>query len=278
MALFFTLCMSSTAQDIIIKKNGKKIWAKIIEINDKQIKYNEYTDQGGLVFTMDRAVIREIRFESGADYEEELPGTDESYYVDDRQYNLKVNFFGFSVNTLQLALEKSLTPASSLEASIKIFGLGLDDNSDWGGGFGLGLGYKVTTGSLFKGGDYRPKHLLHGGYIRPRIGANFRSYSDYYWNGSSSIERNTTISMIHGGIDLGKQWIFNNQLSLDLFAGFHYYGSFGWDEDGNGDRLYDRGIEAGDIFGGENRAFSFGLNVGILFGAESSSNKKKSRK
>lgn len=271
-------CVSKiSAQDIIIKKNGKKIWAKIIEINNNQIKYYEYTDQGGLIFTMDRAVIREIEFESGADYQEEAPGEDPSYYVDDKQWAAKLNFMGFANNTLQIAIEKSLSPGSSIEGSLKIFGVGIDESSDWGGGVGFNIGYKVTTGSLFQGNSYRPKHLLHGGYMRPNLGVNYRNVEYFVWDGFQSNLRNKGLTNFHAGIDIGKQWIFNNQLSLDVYTGFHYFGTTGRDVS-PGDRIYVDDIQAGDIFGEENVAFAFGLKIGVLFGAESTPQKGKRRK
>ena len=276
----FGMATTSVAQDIIIKKSGKKIWAKIIEINNKQIKYYEYTDQGGLVFTMDRAVIREIEFESGADYEEEVPGADPSYYVDDKQWAAKVNFFGFATNTLQLGLEKSLTPGSSIEGSIKLFGIGINESTNWAGGFGFKVGYKVTTGGLFKGDSYRPKHLLHGGYMRPSIGLNYRNYDYFIWDGVQNIKRTNGVTSFHGGIDLGKQWIFNNQLSLDLYTGFHYYGASENEVSGGNftDQIFSETIDAGDVFGEDNFAFGFGLKIGVLFGAESTPAKKSRRK
>ena len=50
-----------SAQDEIILKTGEKVEAQIIEINDVEVKYREYNDPDGIIFTMSRGKIREIR-------------------------------------------------------------------------------------------------------------------------------------------------------------------------------------------------------------------------
>jgi hypothetical protein len=37
----------------------------IKEMNDKQIKYVDYNDQDGIVFTIDKALVKEIVFSHG---------------------------------------------------------------------------------------------------------------------------------------------------------------------------------------------------------------------
>ena len=251
------------AQDIIIKKDGTKIWTKIVEISDTKIKYYQYQDQGGLLFTMDRALIREIEFEGGMDYKEEAPGADPAYYVDDKRNNIKLNFIGFSTNTLSLTYERSISPSMAYEIDFKLFGLGINDDFDDDGGFGIGGAFKIKTGSIFKGDGYRPNHLLHGGYIRPRLG--FGRREDTYWTSSSN--RTFSQNYIHYGFDFGKQWIFSNIMSLDIFTGFHYYSDWQSGIDNTGiDRYFNDEIFDGDLFGSDNFLISFGIRVGGLFG------------
>ena len=243
------------AQDIIIKKDGTKIWTKIVEISDTKIKYYQYQDQGGLLFTMDRALIREIEFEGGMDYKEEAPGSDPAYYVDDKRNNLKLNFMVYDVD-------------------LKLFGLGINDDFKDDGGFGIGGAFKIKTGSIFKGDGYRPNHLLHGGYIRPRLG--FGRRQDTYWTSSSN--RTFNQNYIHYGFDFGKQWIFSNIMSLDIFTGFHYYSDWQSGIENTGiDRYYNNEIADGDLFGSDNFLISFGIRVGGLFGKNSDANQTTER-
>ena len=253
--VLLALCSSQSlnAQDVIYKKDGKVIRVKIVEIGSTNIRYTEFTDQEGIIFTMDRSLIREIEFESGSIYEEREPGNDKAYFFDDSRSNLKVNFFRVGDGEILVTYEQSINPNQSWEVTSKVF---LDDEPFAGfrGGFGLQGGYKIKTGTIFKGGDYRPKHLLAGGYIRP--GAGFTS---------RGISNNDRFFMTHVGIDIGKQWIFSDILSVDLFAGFHYYSYSENNSDRPDAQFFDEEISAGNLFGISNRAIAFGLRVGYVF-------------
>lgn len=274
------LAIGSTvsAQDIITKKDGKKIRAHILEISDTKIKYNDFGDRGGLVFTLNRATIREIEFETGSTLEEAPPGTDASYYVDDKVNNLKINFTSFGNETLGFTYERSLNPTTSIEADLNIYGVGIEGDNNFGGGIGLALGYKVKLGNIFKGDEYRPKHVLHGGYLRPKVGLHFRRAQAYVWNGQTSSMRDIGTKRFGAlGLELGKQWIFSNSLSLDVYFGFHYYAEGGGSLEGSDVNYYNE-AQLGDMWGDENRAGSFGIKVGYLFGTKGMQKGKRSRR
>lgn len=263
-----------SAQDIIVRKDGEKIKAKIVEINDTQIKYYEFRDINNLLFTMDRALIKEIRYESGTKYKEERPGSSDLYYTEDRINNLKINFLTLGGGDLILTYERAIDPGSSLEGTIKFYGLGNDENRNRSG-VGLYAGYKFKFGNLFKkSNEYRPKHILHGGYFRPVLGY---SYATTTFSGISNRLKETD-SYAHFGVELGKQWILRNAVSIDLYFGFHYFGGSFTSNDPNSD-IFRRSadIEGGDIVGGDNRAGSFGFRVGGLFGKQGIQEKKKTR-
>lgn len=263
------------AQDIIIKKDGEKMKAKIIEINDTQIKYYEFRDINNLIFTLDRALIKEIKFESGTKYKEERPGTSEVYYAEDRINNLKLNFFTIGSGDLILTFERSIDAGSSWEATLKIYGIGDGSEFSSDSGFGFNGGYKLKFGSLFKkSNEYRPKHILHGGYFRPVLGYS-RSKREFDFGANNRFTESD--SYAHFGLDLGKQWILRNSISIDLFLGFHYYGGSFTSSDPNADRFnVFNEIEDGDLAGGDNRAVAFGLRVGGLF-TKKGIDKKKTR-
>ena len=87
---------SGKAQDVIILKTGERIEAKIIEISDVAIKYREFIDPDGIIFTMARGKIREIRYETGRREQEVPEELQEAYYVDDAKNAVKLNFTGLN--------------------------------------------------------------------------------------------------------------------------------------------------------------------------------------
>lgn len=256
LALLCVGFLATQAQDVITLKTGEKMEVKIIEVNDLEIKYREYRDPDGIIFTMSRGKIREIRYEAGRREKEEGPGIDPAYYVDDRINNIKVNFLALGGAHTIFAYEHGFNPKSSVEVQLKINGLGFD-NVDGKSGIGLDAGYKMKLGSLFKKRDeYRPKHMLEGGYFRPVLGFNSASFDEGSYK---------DYTYMHFGLDFGTQWIISNSVSLDLFTGWHYYG--GSFEDRYAGDMYFVDWTDGNLSAvSDNSAIAFGFNVGILFG------------
>lgn len=260
--LFPFIISTAISQDIIVKIDGEKIKAEIVEINSTRIKYYNFRDVNNLVFTIDRALVKEIKFESGNRYKEERPGSSDLYYQEDKIHNVKINFLALNYGDLIFSFERAIDSGSSLEATMKIMGVWESDNwyEDDRAGFGLNVGYKLKLGDLFKKSyEYRPKHLLQGSYFRPVLGY---TWSQYVY----SIYESEVHSYGHFGLDFGHQLILRNAVSLDLFAGFHFYGGSFKNRDSGGDTpLRDKYLEDGDFIGDHNRALAFGLRVGGLF-------------
>ncbi len=271
------------AQDVITKKDGKKIKVIIKEVSDTEIKYVDYRDVEGVVFVMDRSLIREIKFSYGEKIKEEGPNQERAYFVDDRNQNIKLNFTAINVGFTILTYERVIDPSSSLEFSLKIPGLGIKRDDTALSGIGFSAGYKLKIGSVFKGDGYRPKHISAGGYFRLLAGyvhtVEKRERFDF-----QGVQRKTTWtrSSAHIGIELGKQWILSNRAAFDIYIGYHYYGGSYKQED-NGttfDNFFDEELRGGDIIGYDNNAFSIGLRIGGLFGnyGNATKNKKKRKK
>ena len=53
------------AQDIIHRKNGKTIEAKVLEITADDVKYKMFTQPNGVTITIDVALVKKIVFENG---------------------------------------------------------------------------------------------------------------------------------------------------------------------------------------------------------------------
>jgi len=276
--LFCCLLFSGNlfSQDVITKKDGKKIKVIIKEISDTEIKYVDYRDVEGVVFVMNRALIREIKFSYGEKVEEEAPGQDAAYFVDDNNQNIKLNFTAINVGYTILTYERAFDPNSSMEVSLKIPGLGVRRNISSLRGIGLTLGYKLKIGSVFKNDGYRPDHILHGGYFR-FVGGFI--HSERVDSGSRS-NRKTIYSAGHLGLDFGKQWVIRDRAVIDIYLGYHYYGG-GGKREVNGatfDDFFEDELRGGDLVGLNNNAFSIGLRVGGLFGNYGKAEKKKKKR
>ncbi len=259
-----TACLHITvnAQDVIEQKNGEKIEVRIVELADDFVTYYHIDDPNKVEIKMNRSLIREIEFEYGRKEQEVAPGDDASYYIDDKQNNIMINFSAIANTATILTYERAIDPKSSWSASAAIHGAGIN-NEEERSGFGLNAAYKLKFGGLFKKNDYRPPHILHGGYLRPNIGYNSISFD----NPSFLIDEYEDYSYVHGGFDIGKEWILNNTLSLDLYGGLHYYGgSFNLVEDPSCESCLDyEAINDGNISGEDNVAFKYGLQLGFLF-------------
>lgn len=259
----FAMPLFSSAQDVIKQKNGEELEVKIIELADDYVKFYYFEDPDKVEIVMNRSLIREIDFEYGRKETEIDPGLNESYFVDDKRGNILANFTAFASNTGSLAYERSLDPNSSIGGVIKLHGVGantgfFDDRS----GFGIEANYKVKTGNIFKKNDYRPRHLLQGGYLRPNLGF---STADFTREDNGFGEDSQEYSFIYGGFDIGKQWVFNNTLSLDIFTGINFFGG-SFEETFNGEVVDDPLLEIndGNLAGGDNVGVRYGVQLGFL--------------
>ena len=67
-ALLMGTCSLASAQDIITKKDGTDIRAKVMEVSPTEIKYYAWDNQEGPLFIVKPSDILVIRFENGANY------------------------------------------------------------------------------------------------------------------------------------------------------------------------------------------------------------------
>ncbi len=256
--LFFST--NILAQDLILLKNGDKISCNIKELGETEIKYVEVEDPSQIVFTLNRGQVREIKFSYGKVIKEKEEALSDSYFYDDNRSNIKLNFFSLLTGATSLTYERSINLYSSWETSFKILGLGVNaEENNVPDGIAFDLGYKIKLKSITKGDKYRPDHLLAGGYLRLRAGYGY-SKETYSW---STEER--TVSALHGGIDIGKQWILQNRIALDIFGGLHVFGGSFKNQNGTIDRPSYEEILFADTFGSDNVAASFGVRIGIMF-------------
>ena len=61
----FSISINTNAQDLIIKKDGSDISAKILEITISEVKYKKFDNLSGPIFTMLKSDVLMIRYENG---------------------------------------------------------------------------------------------------------------------------------------------------------------------------------------------------------------------
>ncbi len=265
----FLITLNIFSQDYITKKDGEKLKVIIKEVNKNNIKYVDYEDPKGVLFTIDKVLVSEVKFAHGKNLDVKDPEEDALYFADDKLNNYMLNFSAFGGNTLGLAYERALKPGQSIMAEVKVYGLGMKpDFEDSRSGFGLDLYYRLKTKSLFSNGAYRPKHILHGAYFAPSVGFSSGdiTYNDYYnYNTNVASKYSASHSIFHFGIQYGKQWILQRKVSIDASLGFHYY--FGNDDSDENGNLYEP-LRLGNLIGGDNKLFGFNIRIGFLGGKD----------
>lgn len=221
------------AQDIIHRNNGKKIESKIIEINSNEIKYKDFYNQDGPIYTLDKKFINQIVFQNGTieKYDEKFyDKEDAEWYADNKKNALKLNFLSPFSGYTELGYEHNIKVGQAYELSLGIIGLGKSSYLDYyenikydQKGFFVSAGYKFSNmPSFFIFGKPRQKHLFHGSYIKPIL--YFGTYSENALitdNLTTSIQRrNTTFASLN--IEFGKQWEFANRILFDIYIGGGY--------------------------------------------------------
>ena len=64
-AIIFGSCITVSAQDVITKKDGTDIQAKILEVTTTEVKYKKFSNLEGPVFTLLKSDILIVRYENG---------------------------------------------------------------------------------------------------------------------------------------------------------------------------------------------------------------------
>lgn len=275
--LLLALCFSATfmnAQDTVKKKNGEILKVVIKEINDTQVKYHHFDDPNQVMFTLDRAMIDNIEFSYGTKYVEKEPIATDDYFTEDKNMSVKVNITGILHGAAAFTFEKGLSPKSGIEGTLKYYGIGFGPSDDrYDSGFGLEFGYKVKFGALRKKSyEYRPKRLLHGGYIMPFISYDYNKRDNYGY------ER--TQNHVSLGLKFGKQHVIQDLLVIDYYAGFGFFGGSYTEKNKNTGidipNDYET-VSTADFFGTNNFGITYGFRVGVPFGRYGEKNKKGRR-
>lgn len=151
--LFITLLLiavgtsSAFAQDLITKKNGEDVKAKVLEVTPSEVKYKLFDEPNGVTYTAKKSELLMIRYESGRN-EVFTQNSMSDLYLSDREpleglrpnmkYKELKTMYNFKEFTPTLADRYS--PAWTGVASFFIPGLGECINGEWGRGLGKFFG------------------------------------------------------------------------------------------------------------------------------------------
>ncbi len=242
------------AQDVIYKKGGKKMEVKVKEIGLDEVKYVEYNNQDGVIYSISKDAIDKVKFENGRTETFITDFENPELYADQKKRALKIGFLGPLFGFTEFSFEQNLAPGRSFEIKLGGIGLGKNiDNRDARGVY-VGASYKFYNKPSHFLRGMRYAHILKGGYIRPEIA--FGSYGEQDPNKRNSIGERRTVTFGTLMLNLGKQWVYSDAFLLDLFVGIGY----GFDSTSNEGGQYnftnvttDAGI-----------AFAAGFRIGFL--------------
>ena len=64
--LFCLMSIGTSAQDVIIRKNGDEIQAKVLAVSDSEIDYKKWSNQNGPTYTMSKEDVFCLLYTSDA--------------------------------------------------------------------------------------------------------------------------------------------------------------------------------------------------------------------
>lgn len=235
--------LQAFAQDKLYKKNGDVVEAKVLEVNEAEIKYKIFTDQEGPTYTVDKDRLAKIIYQGGR--EETFKGSlrDIGLYEDQAKSAIKVNFIAPLLGFTQINYEHNLKPGRSYEISLGIIGLGkrqkmnnyrydettnsssYDEVYRKAAGAFVGAGYKfIKLPNFIRNGD-KYSHIMQGIYAKPEVivgvyGQN--KYQGYSQQPTTATQEKETVAMGALVINLGKQWVLGDAFLIDIYGGAGY--------------------------------------------------------
>jgi hypothetical protein len=251
-------------QDKMALRSGEILSVKIVEFGVAEIKYKlaPFTEDSP-IYAKEKTEIARIELSTGEVFTYSSdPFSNSSLYDSQKKRALKINFFSPLNNSTILGFEQSIKPGRSFEVNVGYIGLGWDGRGLNARGGLVRFGYKLMRSPDFYSSGMRYSHALKGGYIKPEINIVSYNADAFVFNlGSASNdivrENRTGMSLL---INIGKQWIFDDVMLLDIFLGVGY-GAILNETDTNFNV-----IEYGFI-GGNNDlpiAFNSGVRLGFL--------------
>jgi hypothetical protein len=208
------------AQDIIVKRNHDSLKVKVTEVNIDEIKYHFYNEPNGAAYSIDKAEVALIRFESGRIEAFEVNFLAPLATNLQTKRALKMNLIAPVLGYTKITYEQVLKPGQSLEVTGNFIGLGLE-RLNAARGFGVSAAYKFIKTPNYYTRGIRTTHQLQGLYVAPtlQLGA-FSAMDNHIFDffDQTSPERTTT-TFATGMLFLGSQSVFGNHFLIDVNAG-----------------------------------------------------------
>jgi hypothetical protein len=216
------ICISNFvfAQDIIVKRNHDSLKVKVTEVNIDEVKYHFYNEPNGAAYSIDKAEVALIRFESGRVEAFEVNFLAPLATNLQTKRALKMNLIAPVFGYTKISYEQIMKPGQSFEITGNFIGLGLERHND-AKGFGVSAAYKFIKTPNYYTRGIRTTHQLQGLYVAPtlQLGA-FSATNNALINffDQESKERTTT-TYATGMLYLGSQSVFGNHFLIDINAG-----------------------------------------------------------
>ncbi|MXV49471.1 hypothetical protein GS399_00685 [Pedobacter sp. HMF7647] len=238
----FTLFTSLIAysQDKLYKKGGEVVEVKVLEVGTGEVKYKLFSDPDGPAYAVDRDQLIKIVYKDGRTEIYQSSLKDPALYADQAKSAIKINFLSPLLGYTQLNFEHSIRPGRSYEIGLGIIGLGKQEKIEYydpatnssqtihknAAGVYLNGGYKFMRLPDFVRGGTKYTHVLQGFYAKPEIisGVYSQNVIAYLNKDATSSIGPTKETVAFGGLilNLGKQWILGELLTLDIYGGVGY--------------------------------------------------------
>ncbi len=273
--LLSAISFSALAQDTIFKKDKTKIYAKIYEVNQDDIKFKDFDNQDGPTFVIEKIEIEKIVFSNGR----VMYMTIDPYAVGgdvevrNKTRAVKFEFFSPLTDDLAFGYEFMYKVGFNVEVKIGIIGVGLVPAPKASGAF-VKIGPKFFLGNDYLTPGLKYAHAMRGRYLKPEFSMSLFKRTQEVSNlfgGMSSIEEvqfgNYGISLVYG-----RQVILGKTITIDWYFGVGYAMQTSKVLSSNNTIFDNSNIDLGTYvysgyYGGKNAPvlFSGGITVGYLF-------------
>ncbi len=224
----FLMTLSGFSQDLIYKINGEVVECEVLSIDKQFVNYTKNKYTGKKVFSLEKTKVKKIVYESS-----EVDST--LVYNHSQELNLekelslqnkntfKMGVFSPLAGALSIGYERSLRPTRSFEMFLGFIGAGSEVNENAVGGYAR-LGYKLYRKPTYYQINGDDAHLLHGFFVMPTLMVSYFTYDELLSNSSNlnGDKLNTEAFSAAFILNIGKQWIFNDEFSLQFNIGAGY--------------------------------------------------------
>lgn len=224
--LLSAVSFSAMAQDTIFKKDKTKIYAKIFEVNQDDIKFKDFDNLDGPTFVLEKTEIEKIVFNNGRIMYMTIDPYSVAGDVEVRNKTRVVKFEFFSPLTDDIAFgyEFMYKVGINVEAKIGIIGIGTNPDAVPARGAFIKIGPKFLLGSDYVQPGMKYAHGMRGRYLKPEISMSIFSRTETNYYSSSSLATTQDVKYGNYGISLvyGRQVILGKTMTIDWYFGLGY--------------------------------------------------------